>query len=216
MQCTAKSKRSGEQCKNAAMAGKNVCRMHGGKSLGGLASPRLKTGRYSKYLPLQLADRYQEALDDGELLALRDEVALVDARVAELLARVNTGESGALWQQLRETFAAFRQYRATGNVPQMGHALAKVEALIERGGVDSEVWREIALAIEQRRRLVESERKRLVEMQQTITAEQAMVLLAAVVDTVKRNVTDRAALAAISADLGRLVANQAGGTPVVR
>jgi hypothetical protein len=36
------------------------CRMHGGKSLHGIASPRFKHGRYSKYLFARLAGRYLE------------------------------------------------------------------------------------------------------------------------------------------------------------
>jgi len=40
-QCTAKSKRTQQQCKSPAMRGKTVCRMHGGKSTG----PRTKEGR---------------------------------------------------------------------------------------------------------------------------------------------------------------------------
>lgn len=54
--CTAKSKRSGEQCKKPAMRGKAVCDFHGGRSTGpkteaGKASQRtavLKTGNYTK------------------------------------------------------------------------------------------------------------------------------------------------------------------------
>ena len=39
--CQAKSKRSGEQCRKAAMRGKKVCRTHGGASTG----PRTPEGR---------------------------------------------------------------------------------------------------------------------------------------------------------------------------
>lgn len=39
--CQAKSKRSGQQCKKAALKGKSVCRFHGGKSSG----PRTAEGR---------------------------------------------------------------------------------------------------------------------------------------------------------------------------
>lgn len=54
--CTAKSKRSGEQCKKPAMRGKAVCDFHGGRSTGpkteaGKAKQRaavLKTGNYTK------------------------------------------------------------------------------------------------------------------------------------------------------------------------
>lgn len=34
IQCAAKSKRTGQQCKGPAVKGKAVCRMHGGKSTG--------------------------------------------------------------------------------------------------------------------------------------------------------------------------------------
>ena len=40
-QCRARSKRSGEQCRKAAMRGKSVCRSHGGASTG----PRTAAGR---------------------------------------------------------------------------------------------------------------------------------------------------------------------------
>ena len=45
--CGAKT-RSGGRCKNLAMHPAGRCRMHGGKSLRGLASPRYKHGKYSK------------------------------------------------------------------------------------------------------------------------------------------------------------------------
>ena len=40
--------RSGAPCKNLALYPAGRCRMHGGKSLRGLASPRYKHGKYSK------------------------------------------------------------------------------------------------------------------------------------------------------------------------
>ena len=58
--------------------------------------------------------------------------------------------------------------------------------------------------LDERRKLVESERKRLVEMQQMLSTEQAMTLLAAVIDGIKKNVPDRRPVAAIAADIGKL------------
>lgn len=43
LRCQACSKRSGEQCRKAAMRGKRVCRTHGGASTG----PKTKAGRAS-------------------------------------------------------------------------------------------------------------------------------------------------------------------------
>lgn len=47
--CNAKT-RAGTPCKNWGMRN-GRCRMHGGKSYGGYASPRLKHGWYSTYFP---------------------------------------------------------------------------------------------------------------------------------------------------------------------
>ena len=44
LRCSARSRRSGMQCKGPAVQGKRVCRMHGGKSPG--APPGERNGRY--------------------------------------------------------------------------------------------------------------------------------------------------------------------------
>jgi len=96
MQCTARSKRSGQQCQKGATPGRIVCHMHGGKTPAGAASPQFKTGRYSKQLPVRLAARYQEAQADAELISLHDDVALLDTRLSELLEHLDT-DPGAIW-----------------------------------------------------------------------------------------------------------------------
>jgi hypothetical protein len=183
------------------------CRIHGGKSLGGMASPTLVTGRHSKYLPARMLSRYQEALSDSELLALRDEISLIDARLTDVLGRVDTGESGRIWSALQK---AWRDYRRAKPADKLTAEMA-VADLISDGVSDAEAWAEVREIIDQRARLVANERQRLVQLQQMVTVEQAMMLLAAVADTVRRHVSDRDALAAISADLGRLVAHEAVG-----
>jgi hypothetical protein len=52
--CGAKT-RSGGTCRNWAMAN-GRCRLHGGKSLAGPASPSFKHGRHSKWLPKEVAE----------------------------------------------------------------------------------------------------------------------------------------------------------------
>jgi hypothetical protein len=179
--------------------------MHGGKSLAGIASPTFKTGRYSKHLPARLAERYQHAANDPELLALREDVALVDARLEDLLSRVDTGEAGVLWREARKAYHELREANATHDVKKASEAFASLGQWLEKGAGDYAAWDEINRVLEQRRRLVESERKRLIEMEQVITSEQAMVLIAALTESVRRHVTDRPTLAAIQTDFVRLV-----------
>jgi hypothetical protein len=187
------------------------CRMHGGTSLAGVASPTLTTGRYSKYLPERLLERYQDAAQDADLLAMRQELALLDARLADVLQRVDTGESGALWKNVQD---AFRDFERERNSEREFVAWKRLASTIQDGMADYAAWQEVGRLIDQRQRLAESERKRLVDMRQMITAERAMVLLAAITDTIRRHVSDRSTLAAISADLARLAAVESGPAPL--
>jgi hypothetical protein len=203
-QCTATSKRSKQRCRAPSMRGKTVCVTHGGKSPSGIAAGGFRTGRYSKHLPSRLLATYETAQRDPDLLALREEVALVDARLTDLLARVETGESGFVWRELRDTYREYRKALALTDIPEMKARLEEIGTLITRGVSDEAAWIDIRATLEQRRKLVESERKRLVEMQQMLSAEQAAVMVRALVASVREHVDDPRILRAISDDLARL------------
>lgn len=206
MQCKAKSKQSGERCKRHATPGKEVCRIHGGKTPSGIASPHYKTGRYSKAIPAKLMARYEEAQADPKLLELKDDAALLTARVNDMLTRVEQGDSPALWNQLRDAYnelyeAIFEHKDQT----MMRASLTVLDRLISRGIADWKAWHEIQQTVEARRRVVESEHKRLGQMEQLVTVGEMMVLASALLASVQNHVTDRKALSAISADFTRLV-----------
>lgn len=208
--CSATSKRTGENCKARAMRGKDVCYHHGGKTPTGVALPQTRTGRYSKYLPERLAERYEQAASDPDLLALREDVALLDARLSQLLSKADAGESAEAWKRIRKALKDYQKARAGGKPERKKETLYALEDAIEKGGSDLEVWEEIASHLEMRRKLTESERKRLIEMNQMVRADQAMTLVAALVATVRRHVTDRDQLAAISSDISSLMVADGG------
>lgn len=205
--CGAKT-RSGAPCKRAPMAN-GRCKLHGGASLRGAAAPAFKSGRYSKYLPARLAERYQAAQTDTDLLALREEVGLTDARLADVLTRVDMGESGALWKTASQTFNELLTAQAMGDQVRERFAKSSLKKLFEQGLQDWVAWEEIAKLVEQRRKLVESEGKRLVAMQQNITAERAMAMIGRLAGIIQRHVTDPTIISAISADIGALLTVEA-------
>jgi len=211
MQCTAKAKGSGERCRNHALPGSTKCRMHGGSSLAGVASPRFKTGRYSRHLPTRLAARYAEALSDPELLGLRDEIALTQVRQVELLEQLDSGLSLARWRAAQSAYGDLMVAMHTRDSAGLQQAMIALEdAFGIRVTDDDAVWeREIELS-EHRRRLVESEHRRLAAMQQMISAEQGMALIARLTDTVRKHVDDPSILAAIAAELRAIVNAGAG------
>jgi hypothetical protein len=182
------------------------CRMHGGLTPVGIESPHIRHGRYSADIPTRLAAKYQEARNDEELLVLRDEIALLDARLAEVLGRLDTGESGALWKALAAIVGPLSRDFDQLKREEVKAGLASASSLIARGIGDYAVWADLRALLDERRKLVESERKRLVDMQQMITSERAMLLIAAITDTVLRHVADTGTRAAIAADIRKLTA----------
>ena len=141
--CHALSKQSGGQCRKPAMRGHTVCAMHGGKSRIGMASGTYKHGRYSRCLPVQLQARYTQARTNKDLLSVRDEIAVCEARLADLFTRVETGESGATWQALRTMLDAFRVAMQAGDVPAMRRHFATMRDLVTRGSDDAQAWWDI-------------------------------------------------------------------------
>ncbi len=136
----------------------------------GVDSMAFKTGRYSKYLPDRLVERYEEALNDVKLTRLDDEIALVNARLQDVLERLRADSDA-----------------------------------IAGGRDDSTAWGMILELIERRRKLVDTERRRLLDEDHVISVERLMILVAAIVDIIKRNVASREERAAVSNEVRRLV-----------
>jgi hypothetical protein len=184
-QCTARSKRSGEQCKRLASVGHNVCAMHGSKTPRGPAHPSYKHGKHSKVLPQRMRQDYERAIADEELMSLRSEIAVLDARITDLLTRADSGESGHLWRQLS---AQMRTVDASPDPESAQIAMTKLQQIIAAGSADGALWDEIRDALLTRERLVRSERKHLVEAHLVIPLEQAQLLMTLFVDAAKEAV----------------------------
>jgi hypothetical protein len=200
MECGAKTKK-GEPCRGKPMPN-GRCRMHGGNARSGVAHPRFSHGKYSRSMPERLSERYQASLADKGLLHLREEISLLDARIEDVLGRVDTGESGRAWKELAAAFEKAQEMRGTDFELVTFRALGD---LIEEGLEDWAVWGEVQSLLQQRRKLVESERKRLVQEQQTITVERAYALVGAMGMLVHEHVKDPAARQAIAHGLDRLL-----------
>lgn len=78
-------------CQQTRLGVGGRCKFHGGKTPVGKASPHWKNGRWSKYLPKVQGFKWREALADPELMKLRQHVALNDAMLTSLLAKLPKG-----------------------------------------------------------------------------------------------------------------------------
>ena len=125
--CGAKLRRSQTRygqdrfCTNDPMVGKTRCRMHGGKSLTGIASPAFEGKGYSKYLPTDLREDYDVLRASPNLLSLQDEVALLKARLRQVetdyTAEHHAG--AALLKAARDAVKAWRKVEAHKHRPPL-------------------------------------------------------------------------------------------------
>lgn len=155
--CGAKC-RDGRPCRQKAMPN-GRCKMHGGKSLGGIASPSFRHGRRSRYLAHltgRLRDGFKAALADPELLACAEEIALLQARIVELVDQLGRAAAPP-WDALA---GALDVVKAAGDADRAG-ALAALERVIH-GGANAaarqgELWGELQRTIALKGRLAQAE-----------------------------------------------------------
>jgi hypothetical protein len=190
-QCGAALRRKpGQFCRRAVGLFPNGrCNLHGGKNLRGIAHPNFTVGETSKYMvPLRMRADYETALSDPKLLELKADIAAVQSRAQDLIKRVDTGESGHLWKMLRKAYTDLQD--AKDKAAQLV-ALSELGALINRGSADYHAWEEFGKQVDRKQRLVESERKRAIELQQTVTLDRLNPLMVAIINYVRRRITER-------------------------
>lgn len=186
-QCAGISHTTGERCRRPAMKGRNHCKFHGGTAAISVANPNFKTGKYSKYIPGSMLESYTTAERDPELLSMKSEIALAEARVIALLARVDTGESGKIWQELKATW---RIFTTTRDDVEKKDALRELANLINRGHLDFQTWDAVFTAVEQKRRLQESEMRRRVAMSAMVDINDAMAMIGQILDVIRDELRD--------------------------
>ena len=174
------------------------CPNHGGKSLRGVAHPNYVHGRKTRTLPPRMIEDASAAYHDPELASLREDIVVMDARVVDLIKRVDTGESGRLLREMRDALKEYKRAELVDDPDKAAYWWNILEGLILDGVADYDAWDEVARAVEMRARLIEKEQKRLVANGQMIPADRALAIFGRILEAVKQNVHDRKALANIS------------------
>lgn len=221
--CQAWSYKKERQCMGLAMPN-GKCRVHKGGAPTGIAAHNYKTGKYSKVLPRRLIENYEIARSDPEYLKLQDEISLLDSRLLELTSSIDGKASSTIFDELSNTITRTekaqsilvrsknildeeqrQRVREKANIDFL-ESVNDIARLVKSGAKEWHIWNDIAAVIEQRRRLVETERKLLVDMQMLINTQDVLVLLDALMESVRRNVTDQSIRAEVQKDFVRLTA----------
>lgn len=125
--CTARSKQTGERCKNTAVPGRTVCRFHGGLSSGPPKGSKnaLRTGAHETILESTMTEEeraYLEGLELDPKTVLRDTLKLLRLRELRVMQRIRAARE-----------AEGRAGRPTGETDENGKP-KRHPALMVKGG----------------------------------------------------------------------------------
>lgn len=188
--------RQGVPCQQPAMEN-GRCRMHGGRSLRGVAHPNYKHGRYSDYMPEKLLHGYRRQLSDRDLLHQRDEIAAVDAMLFEALEKMSDADSPGMWVQLRTLWREAVEASDRGDA-RAAAKMSDIGELIRRGAEYFDRREDVLYLIERRRKLVGSQSRREVQERLMVSLEDANATFRAIAEAVRAEVEDQAVVARIA------------------
>lgn len=161
------------------------CRLHGGLSPSGLASPHYKTGEKSRFLPLpeQLAQTFEESFRDPELLSLRRQIALHEAREAELAEKLSDGAPTAA--AIRASWNEMKAARRAQDPVAIAAAWKAHEDAIDGDASNGHIWSELRREATLIARLKDRENERLDRLHQRLSREQAIAFIRAMSTSVR-------------------------------
>lgn len=201
------NKTNGEKCIAFAVGGKDVCWVHGGATPSGRASVHYKGKGYSRNLPTRLADQYESAITNPELLSLHSDIALLDVRIGETIENIDTGPIGQLWGAVRKAYLAQQSAMVAQDTQETIKATQQLDILTKTGFMDYINWDEIRGLLQERARLVTAENKIMNDAELTVTAEKVMLLVAAIASVVMDNVSDNTIRAKITRGIDVLISS---------
>ena len=149
--------------------------------------------RYSGCIPRGLRDAYEKAASDESLLCLRDDFALLEARQVSLL--------NALESSPPPPWAEVLQAADSGDMEAVKE--------LARNGVVSQIvqdalWRELREIVQEKTQVSTAESRRLVALSLMMTKEQALRLVAALIEAVTKHVEDQDTLRNIKRSIGAI------------
>ena len=151
--------------------------------------------RYEGCIPRNLRDAYISAVTDDQLLCLRDDFALLQARQIALVETLEANPAPP-WADVLAAASAGDMER----VVELARAGVSVQLL------ESTVWTELRELIQEKSKVSALEAKRVESLHLTMTREDAMKLVAGLIDAVTQHVKDPDTIRAIERSIGQIAA----------
>lgn len=191
-------------CPNPVSSIGDACRVHGRSGAvanAGVNSSTWKHGKYSKYVPANFLEFFEESLSDPELLNFAKHLAVLDARIKQLFSQMEEGDNSLRWEEAIASIAKIKSHAKSGDTKAMAQAMLEHETILKRGNQVWRTWDNMIKTMDAFGRANEREQKRLERLGMMMTRDEVYALFKWFVDLVKLHVTDKQALKAIHGEL---------------
>lgn len=163
------------RCGNPPVPGWTRCRVHGGPNPARdfYGTGRMSTGERSSFPLVRLAAKYRQMAKNGNVLSNRQSIDIIDARIVQLLERVDVEEAPERVAKLYGLWTEYSAARSGGRSDEALGIAKKLDDEFEKIYHDYQAWKQIFEAIDIRGKAVEREFKILAQIKALITVEQA-------------------------------------------
>ncbi|HPC91836.1 MAG TPA: hypothetical protein P5317_11950 [Myxococcota bacterium] len=208
--CRAKGK-NGQRCKRQAIDDTGYCAQCAPQNLSRTPiKPTVQELRRYAHLPPALLERYERSLDDPNLLAMNQELALVDARLGQLIAQLTASVD---FENLADAISDLELSLQRQDTDGFQIALRSIKTMISRGKQEEKVWEDISKTVLLRKSIVDAERSYMVRAGQMITMEHAIVMASRLLGLMALHVQDVTALAQIRNDFAKIIEGEVKRLP---
>lgn len=171
-------------------------RYHNGRAQKGFDHWNYSGRGYSKDLPPRLLERLMAGIDDPDLTSMRTEIALLDARMGELLEGLSDTASTEAWTSTIDSTGRLRYLLdrpdLEGREVRLEAVCIQLEASVSTEVVNRDTWHEVYSLIDRRRRTANVELKREELEEHTLRHAQALHFFQQLLAVVHEEVTDPA------------------------
>jgi len=180
-----------------------------------VASHHFKHGRYTDFFPKEISDRFIRNSTDPKQTDRSNDIGLLTTHIEDLMRQTYSEKDADSFPSLRKLITAFNTAMVKGEIDEMRSLVEQMTVVMEKTVEREVIWEEIKDLVENRRKLVETQRKWEIDMGRMLPVEQAqhfMIGLAQIVkETCEHHISDLGLASTILRDVSAKFKAQFGG-----
>lgn len=192
------------QCLKHPVHGKKTCASHGAK--GGRPATTgedTKIGRLIRSVPPEVLAHFESSLGNPDQLALKEHIALLDARMNQILEHISVLGKPKSWQR---AWQLIEKMRTQTDPKALGVTMEELVSLVQDGLEQSAAWDEFLQIVGERRKLTEAETRRRLAAENVMTRQEAQAFTVVLLHAVRKHVPNAAQQQAVFRDVAGALA----------